>query len=388
MSRHRQSEKALLDLKRRIQKTYDKTPLQGVGKMLLEMLVGTTAAVEAGVAAPEQTQDAISFVGGLLESLPQSFADRFAFDAALISAIAEEWSAGGIPMSSMILPRYSNEWGHLTGVVPINRTHGHTIDVILIHGEDDYASIELLDYPWLCHELGHNLHFRNESFADGFQVPLSDRVRALRTRSVADRSMARARSLSQIEMLTSVWTPTATQKNWAHEIAADMVSLWVLGPAFLAAFQFLLEDTRPKPYHVNNEHPPYDLRASAIIDAAQRLQWNSNVDEIKGIQRNWRFSEHSAERTNEYLTLADGELVTAAVTKALATCDATGLPRTTPERVHELEESLAQGKTPELGSGLLIAAWIAESQMSESSFESWQAVVVKELAEAVTLEFQ
>ena len=137
--------------------------------MLMEVLVETTAAVDAGSAAPDQTRDAISYLGSLLESLPKSFGDRFAFDAALISAITEEWATGGgVAMSSMILPRYFSEWGHLTCTLPINKTQGHTVDVILIPGEDDLASIELLDYLWLCHELGHNLHFRRDSFAEGF----------------------------------------------------------------------------------------------------------------------------------------------------------------------------------------------------------------------------
>ena len=294
--------------------------------MLLEILIGTTEAVEAGLAAPEKTQDVFFYVSSLVESLPQSFGSRFAFDAALISAITQEWSTGGIPMSSMILPRYSDEWGHLTCTVPLNSTQGHTVDMILIPGNDDRASVELLEYPWLCHELGHNLHFRDDSFAERLRGHLSDRVSALRTRSVADRAMARARSISQIEGIANVWTPTGTQKNWAHEIAADIVALWVVGPAFLAAFQYVLE-TRPKPYHLNNEHPPYDVRASAIVDAGQRLRWSSNVAEIEEIQKNWRLSQHGDKRTNEYLALADDELVTAAVTNALAACRTVGLPR-------------------------------------------------------------
>jgi hypothetical protein len=325
---------------------------------------------------------------GLLEVLPQSFETRFNFDAALISTIADEWSTGGVSLSSMILPRYSKEWGHLTCTLPISKMQGHTIDLILILGEDDSASIDLLDYSWLCHELAHNLHFQTRSFAHDFQRRLDDRMRGLQTRSVADRSLGRARSLARIERLASVWNPSDNQRNWAHEIAADLTALWVCGPAFLAAFQHLLVDIRPRPYHVNQEHPPYDVRVSALIDAAQRLQWNGDVDEMVQIQKTWRLSEHSDERTNDYLVLADNELITAAVTAALAVCDESELPRATPERVTELEGFMAAGVMPELGGELMIAAWIAENRLGEIEFDLWQAAVINELVESVTLECQ
>ncbi len=104
------------------------------------------------------------------------------------------------------------------------------------------------------------------------------------------------------------------------------------------------------------------------------------------IQRTWRLSEHSDERTNDYLVLADNELITAAVTAALAVYDESKLPRATPERVRELGASVAAGETPELGSELLIAAWLAENQLGDTEFDSWQAAVIKDLAESVTLE--
>jgi hypothetical protein len=53
----------------------------------------------------------------------------------------------------------------------------------------------------------------------------------------------------------------------------DVIALWTAGPAYLATFQDTLEDEELNPYQVGQSHPPYEVRANALIDASKRLGW-------------------------------------------------------------------------------------------------------------------
>ena len=175
MPRKRRTEKQLADLARKIDRIFKGSPLDIVGHRLSELVTGTMEANRTASAAPGQDVQVIQFVTSALERLPQSFGERFAFDAAIISSIAEDWSSDSAHLSRMLVPRYAKEWGHVTVTLPADRRLGHAVDMILIPGEDDLTSVDLLDYPWLCHELGHNLHFQNDAFARCFQQPLNKR---------------------------------------------------------------------------------------------------------------------------------------------------------------------------------------------------------------------
>ena len=60
-------------------------------------------------------QDAIDWLSGhierMLDLLPQSFGERFYFDASMISALSEEWSRGSTRLSGMIVPKPSQNGG-------------------------------------------------------------------------------------------------------------------------------------------------------------------------------------------------------------------------------------------------------------------------------------
>src|SRR5205823_14284386 len=63
-------------------------------------------------------QDAADSLSGhidrMLELLPQSFGERFYFDASMILALVEEWSRGNTQLSGMIVPKTSQDWGHMS----------------------------------------------------------------------------------------------------------------------------------------------------------------------------------------------------------------------------------------------------------------------------------
>jgi hypothetical protein len=386
MTRRSRSQRELGDLQWKIQHTYHDSPLDPIGDKLLEILQGTVEATRAGTARPNQAVEVASYIRMRLDALPQSFGPRFLVDSTLIQAIAEEWSQGPVLLSSMIVPRYTKEWGHqLVDVASTSGQH-HWVNIVRMLGEDDLRSIDLLDYPWLCHELGHNIHSRDGRFAQQFQGRLDECLKSLRTRAIADRGSARMRATTQIDRIEQVWKPTRDQENWPYEIAADLVALWTCGPAFLATFTHQLTELRPNPYLVTPEHPPYDVRVAALIDAGRRLGWDEQVGDVERIKRGWATSELAASRDNGYVALADQALITCAVTCGLDTCGALRLPRACPESMERLKGVVLSPTSCDFGGELLVAAWLAEAELSDEKFDEWHESVVEELARAVRSE--
>ena len=62
----------------------------------------------------QDTADWLSgYIDRMLNLLPESFGERFYFDASMISALSEEWSRGSTRLSGMIVPKTSQRWGHM-----------------------------------------------------------------------------------------------------------------------------------------------------------------------------------------------------------------------------------------------------------------------------------
>jgi hypothetical protein len=385
VARKRQTERKLADLARKIDRILTGSPLDVVGRRLSELVRRTLKAIEARVARPGQEVAVIELVTFAIEKLPHTFGARFGFDAANISAIAEDWSSKAVHLSRMIVPRYGDKWGHATVTLPVDREMGYPVDVILMPGEDDLESVDLLSYPWLCHELGHNLHFQNDTFARCFQERLDTRLSGLRSRTVADTGTAKAKSLATIDRIAQHWTPTPDHSNWPYEIAVDAVAVWTVGPAFLAAFEYALSETNPDPHYLSKEHPPYGVRVTALVDAAQRLSWGDYSKGLERMKTEWQYSGASGNRTNEYVTLADEDLVMGAVTCALTSCKELALPQATPHRLDAIRQGVRHGKLPAYGSDVILAAWIAENDLSEDEYDSWERTVVTQLAASVRL---
>jgi len=226
-------------------------------------------------------QDAADWLSGhierMLDLLPQSFGERFYFDASMIGALSEEWGGGSTRLSGMIVPKPSQDWGHMSlPLATYDRTATHVIDLVLIPGEDRLEDVDLLAYPFLSHELGHNALFKYDKvFPQSFWLVLEQVTNGLLRQSLADKGGARSLARDTVTLIRQLWSPTANHFNWAHEIAMDVIALWTTGPAYLATFHDILEDEELNPYLVGQSHPPYEIRANALIDASNRLGWEN-----------------------------------------------------------------------------------------------------------------
>jgi hypothetical protein len=226
------------------------TPLKEIAVQLHCLLKPAALAHEAGILPDGEFRELVHYADYVLNRLPQAFGTRFHFDAIQIAAIAED--VGRDRFSGMLIPRYEQDWGHESVMMPAENGSSHVIDLILMPGDDGVRDINLLSYPWLGHELAHNLLFRHgTTFADDVSQELKNVVQRLKISSIADRGAAHAKATRLVDQFIQLWTPTPDHKNWAHEIAADCVALWIFGPAYIACFEDLLDDPLRIPGHVN-----------------------------------------------------------------------------------------------------------------------------------------
>ena len=252
--------------------------------------------------------------------LPRSFGERFQFDAQLIYALSLEWNGDGQKLSGTILPRPGKKWGHESVCVPFGLLNGQQKSINMIHlpGDDVLEEVDLLTYPFLCHEMAHNLlYFADPHFRPAFESTLDAYLNTLRLRSIADQRRARSQSQSTIDRIAEFWRPGANHQNWAHEMMMDLVALWTCGPAYLAAFCDELEDKDLEPYFINRQHPPYAVRAEALLQANQKLGWREYGKGIKKQLREWSTSHHKKRSRYDYTSLTDPVLIESCVECAL-----------------------------------------------------------------------
>jgi hypothetical protein len=159
----------------------------------------------------------------------------------------------------------------------------------------------------------------------------------------------------------------------------DIITLWTCGPAYLAAFHDVVENPDINPPKIDENHPPYELRASTLIGVAERLGWNAHTGRLTQIMVDWRKSRWRSQRTNRYVAFANPDIVHACVDCALDTCERLALPRCTPERVSQIQGMLQQEEIPDFGSELLVAAWVMREQHGEAQYETWEKETIRKL---------
>lgn len=324
-------------------------------------------------------------VEAFIGHLPQEFNARFQFDSEMIAAIRESWGDQGTRLSSMIVPLASNEWGHST--ITYVRAAGQSVPVDLIRfpGGPALESVDLLDYPFLSHELGHNALFNyDQVFGPLFLPALDDYINSLRRRAIADRGAARQKAQANMDQIRRLWAPSADHGNWSHEIAVDVIALWTCGPAYLAAVQDVLEAESLDPYQVGQSHPPYEVRSNALLSASDALGWGYYTGKIGQLMDDWRNSERKQDRTNSYVASADLGLTRECVAAALIACRELKLPCCDPSLIEALSERIGGGETPDFGTELILAAWLTRERLDESAYEIWEQDIKHRLQESIT----
>ncbi len=372
----------LADVKRRFQGG----PLSCLLSLIEPELLSAQAALRGGFLGQEDAERLALKVEEFMGHLPNEFGPRFLFDSGMIKAVCEEWSRQGTYLSDLIIPFPSDEWGHLSVAYARHGGSSVPVDLILFPGGRGLEGVDLLSYPFLCHELGHNVLFKHDHvFGPRFRPALDEYARSLQRRAIADRGAARQRAQSNVDEMRRLWGPSADHNNWSHEITVDVIALWACGPAYLATLQDVLEAESLDPYQIGKSHPPYEVRSNALLSASDKLGWAYYTGGIRRQMDAWRNSERRRGRTNSYLAYASPDLTRECVDAALSACEALGLPRCTPALVGEVSDRIQDGGMPDFGSELLLAAWLRRNQLDEDAYEAWEREVKESLCSLVTL---
>jgi hypothetical protein len=340
----------------------------------------------AGVAQPEPWIQLSQLLTLYEKVLTREPAERFGVDAWLISDLAASMSNGPVKLSSTIYPIYTGEWGHsvLSFVWP-REERVHAVYGITLPGKDFLSEIKLLEYPWLCHEMGHNLLARCPgSFFLKFHRLALNFFRRMERKGLADSAEARQRASKRLAVIKSAWTPTVMQRDWVHEIIVDIISLWVCGPAFIAAFNDVIEHPTLNPFEANSTHPPYELRTKLVMEVGSDLGWKREVEALEKKLHNWSNSPKKNSRTNEYLSLINNDLVGGAVELALSGCKQWQLPLCTVQTLEDVRKWLDSGAPVTSTLALIIAAGMKWDQ-DAANYSIWQRDTVLQLASEIIL---
>ena len=95
--------------------------------------------------------------------------------------------------------------------------------------------------------------------------------------------------------------PSPNHFDWSHEIAADMIAFWTCGPAYVAALFDVLEYDGLNPYKIGPGHPPYEVRANALLYAGESLGWEAYLSDLRDIVGRWRVSSTWRRRAQQPL---------------------------------------------------------------------------------------
>ena len=310
------------------------------------------------------------YVSKLLERVPEEFDRHFYFDAWMIQSIVQSWSNDLTSNSGMIIPTHYIEWGYEPIPIPTISTVNSSLAVSFIYIPSAVSEEIplLLNYSWICHELGHHLlrqHGHYDKLFSKFLPHLDRLISQLKRMSMSDRGLAKTQSQAVIKEIDAKWRDS----QWIEELAIDVIALWGCGPAYLAAFEDAHEDTE-NPFVIEPDHPPVELRTYALLHAARKLSWGKHLKELERIRQGW-YKKIPASVRNKYESLRNPDLVTQCVAAALTCCKNTGIPCLKPADLNKIRLNLHQENDFSDGIELIIAAWLVYHE-NEEYYDDWE----------------
>jgi hypothetical protein len=363
---------------------FTNTPLDQVGQRLQEFLKEAKRAFESRELDANSFAVVCKHIAGIADRLPSSFGDRFLFDSALIQGIGNDLGEE-VALSRMIVPRHESDWGHERVTMPSeDRNSAHIMELIHLPGKDLLREVDLLSYPWIIHELGHYILARHsDRFIPAFADELKKTAAKLRLGAIADRGQAKARADKTLADVFKFWSPTHDQHNWAHELTIDLLSLWCCGPAYLACFFDVVENSTVNPYELTEGHPPYAVRADALLRGADQMGIARFGVRLEKLSNSWERSRWKHQRDSRFLALARPELVDASVKVGFALCRNLTIPQCTARRVADLAKKAAQYNGDEIGVDVLLLAWFVYEEKGNDAFSSWETKLLEQLMKQI-----
>jgi len=372
--RQKRLSRSLNTLLRKIENLHG-TPLNELSDLLKDLVVG--AQMQGDHDGEQQIN---TYVQNILDRLPQRLNDRFLFDAYLIQSALRSWSQGQIRFSNMVIPTYSMDWGHESPIYiqSVENSDIHRFDIIRIrsNGQDDTP--DLVDYPWLFHELGHYLISKNgRPILEQFLLKINNLISRLRIRGIADKGIAKTRADSITDEISARWIPNSiNDPAWLRELVVDVIALWSLGPAYIEAFE--LEHTNVSdPFLIEQSHPPVELRTKVLVETAEKLGWKSEAQKLKVLMKQWRFKLPHSIR-NRYISLSKIELIDAAINATTDFCTTAKIPRLDTPQLERILGLINENIVPEESIDIIFGAYLVYKK-GETIYENWETKIYQSL---------
>jgi hypothetical protein len=368
------------DLIQRIKNQLGDSPLSAVGKKLLRTVELLQYDAEQDGRWPKIDQ----MLSNFLSHLPDRFGPRFHFDSYLLHSIKEQWSRGPASFPDMVMPVYRREWQYRELPVPGEAESGKIHHLYLIgideREEHRYNSPPLLlEYPLMCHELAHYLLVRySPSFEEQFDEALEGVIRDRAKRRLPLQGQSASVSKSLNDALVRHWS-IDEGGLWAFEIAVDVIALWACGPAYIDTLTHHLDNYQNK-FQIEPSHPSAALRADALLQSAERLDWSNYAGDLLEARNEW-FNE-GPPSFNRYNALTKESIVRACLDSAFQYCQEMELPRLRPDDLARIESRIE--KDQELvGTDLIVGAWIVDRNRTNEECNAWQEAQYNEYVAAL-----
>lgn len=366
------------ELRRRIKHQFEDPAFCNLREELLAVLQTHESAVTLG-AAP--AFEAIESLLTRYESrLPSRPGDRFILDSWIIRDLSESWSLGPVKLPRAILPLYGNEWmwQQLPWVAQADRS-GHRIFAITLKGRDKLSSVKLLDYPWLCHELGHGLFTKCPSeFLQEFVGFVENYCQPILRKTLADSPDVRAMTKGHVARLRQCWLPRGDQQSWIHELAVDIIALWSCGPSFLAAMTDVTDLAQIDPFNTDSAHPPYALRIWTLVKCAKSLGWVKEVAPLAELSERWESKKVNLPNFNQFIALTPRELVEEAIRWTLSGCRAWRISRCDHKTVQTIAERRRKQLPVDSAVELIVSAALL-FEKDPKAYPTWESTTVQSL---------
>lgn len=314
---------------------------------------------------------------------------RYFFDSAILGAIKQELSR--VPsranFSTNIYPSYlKNAWGHKIYSFPVKSGETYSdnfISFIFFPGTETLDNIELDDYAFIFHEIGHELqHHHKEIFIEGFKSELDSILYQENLIGLADKGALKTKNQKLIDDLRQKWSPTDNHENWASEMINDLISLWMLGPAYFYNFEsYLSNHPRQNPYKIEQSHPPLALRVEAMIKAANKMGWMSETKGLRELLKDWRSSW--SKNNNQYYAMQHEKILQSCIENTLSACQKLKIPLCDRNRINRVQQDIKADDLPNIGIDMIIAAWIVKQQEGETAFLEWEKLTISRINEMI-----
>ena len=302
---------------------------------------------------------------------------RCAADAWLVSDSAATIGKSA-KLSKALIPFYLGEWLYFVPPQPFDSTApGYTFYGISFPGNDNVHDMHLLRYPWLVHEIGHHfLDCVNHSVLSPINEHLQKHIRKERRRLHSASPEIRHLIEERTGLYSDYWSPEKHRQNWAVEIFADVISIWICGPAFLASFTEDMEKGSSNPFEIAGTHPPVDLRVQLLLVAAEKLGWDEDSAHLRKLQDSWR----CASCPPDYHIFSDKEFGIFVLETALSVCNRFNFPKCTKQIIDEARHWVSAAQSCNSALQLIIGSWLKEKE-DPNHFQSWEDAVISILIE-------